>query len=266
MAQSNDENVPQKCIVSPAALEAFLASPTHTLLVDFIVELNQSVIGIPLRTNDCVVSTAVESILALLDRVAEVIVRHPPTDTSSRFGNAAFRDFYDDVRRASLLLNVRMPGQELMVLPLGLQNASHWHENIPHLPAERIPEVATYFVQAWGDRERIDYGSGMELNFLCWLSVSRGASTVARSLTFLSSASVCDGSESSPHKMIVLWSCESSGGAHGLSRRVARLSTQTTSQIHQHNAPTPVHVLARTRRYVPTPHSMRPPFEDPHQC
>ena len=41
------------------------------------------------------------------------------------------------------------------------------------LPQEAIPEVSEYLQQSFGDRERIDYGSGHELNFICWLYVSR---------------------------------------------------------------------------------------------
>ena len=29
--------------------------------------------------------------------------------------------------------------------------------------------MVAYFGEAWGNRSRIDYGSGMELNFLCWM-------------------------------------------------------------------------------------------------
>jgi len=43
------------------------------------------------------------------------------------------------------------------------------HTSIPGLPTDAIPEVSIYFENAWGNRARIDYGSGMELNFLCWL-------------------------------------------------------------------------------------------------
>jgi serine/threonine-protein phosphatase 2A activator len=34
---------------------------------------------------------------------------------------------------------------------------------------DAIPELRVYFNESWGNRTRIDYGSGMELNFLCWL-------------------------------------------------------------------------------------------------
>jgi serine/threonine-protein phosphatase 2A activator len=43
------------------------------------------------------------------------------------------------------------------------------HADLPGLDQNATPELTTYFLQAWGNRERIDYGSGMELNFLCWL-------------------------------------------------------------------------------------------------
>ena len=43
------------------------------------------------------------------------------------------------------------------------------HTALPKLPPDAIPELAAYFGEAWGNRSRIDYGSGMELNFLCWM-------------------------------------------------------------------------------------------------
>lgn len=38
-----------------------------------------------------------------------------------------------------------------------------------HLPKEAIPEVSKYFVECWGNRKRIDYGTGHEASFLAWL-------------------------------------------------------------------------------------------------
>lgn len=65
----------------------------------------------------------------------------------SRFGNPAFKTFYDKVGDASLDLHTRIAG----------------------LPKEAIQEVEVYFKESWGNKQRVDYGSGMELNFLSWL-------------------------------------------------------------------------------------------------
>lgn len=49
------------------------------------------------------------------------------------------------------------------------QLAPSLHAGLPGFPKEATPEVSLYFQEAWGNRIRVDYGSGMELNFLCWL-------------------------------------------------------------------------------------------------
>lgn len=56
--------------------------------------------------------------------------------------------------------------------PLSFEQTSpSLHGSLPNLPAEAIPELTGYFNESWGNKTRIDYGSGMELNFLCWMSV-----------------------------------------------------------------------------------------------
>jgi Phosphotyrosyl phosphate activator (PTPA) protein len=53
-----------------------------------------------------------------------------------------------------------------------LQAAPRFQEQVLRVgPSEAITEVSGYFCESWGNRARIDYGSGMELNFLCWLCV-----------------------------------------------------------------------------------------------
>ncbi|EDR05297.1 uncharacterized protein LACBIDRAFT_167127, partial [Laccaria bicolor S238N-H82] len=86
--------------------------------------------------------------LVLLDSVERVARDTPPVENfESRFGNLAFRMFYDCVSEISPELHTSLPG----------------------LPSEAIEELSVCFSEAWGNRMRIDFGSGMELNFLCWL-------------------------------------------------------------------------------------------------
>ncbi|KAI6020278.1 hypothetical protein BKA83DRAFT_4127026 [Pisolithus microcarpus] len=90
-----------------------------------------------------------KAILDVLDKIEDVVKDTPPTDNkASRFGNPAFRMFYDKV----------------------VDLAPSLHATLPHFPEDATNEISAYFVDAWGNRERIDYGSGMEL--LCWLSHS----------------------------------------------------------------------------------------------
>jgi len=37
------------------------------------------------------------------------------------------------------------------------------------LPEASVQEIEVYFKEAWGNQQRIDYGSGMEFNFFCWM-------------------------------------------------------------------------------------------------
>jgi len=107
--------------------------------------------------------------LSLLDRVEELVADIPPVENkASRFGNPAFRTFYDRV------LEVSSNRQDSNVIELRIDSSrgqmSHdLHASLPNLPEDAIPEVAMYLEESWGNRARIDYGSGMELNFLCWL-------------------------------------------------------------------------------------------------
>ncbi|KAK4054625.1 Serine/threonine-protein phosphatase 2A activator 2 [Microbotryomycetes sp. JL221] len=139
--------LPQKRIISRAHLQAFIESSTHKDLCTFVQELNDSVIGVKL-TDEVQLSPVAEALCDILNKVEQVIKQTPPVDNGkSRFGNPAFKQFYDKVA----------------------ESATQWHQTIPTLPRDMIEEVQTYFQESWGNRTRVDYGSGMELNFFAWL-------------------------------------------------------------------------------------------------
>lgn len=140
---------PTKAIVSAADLALWQASPTHADVVAFVTGLSSSVVDTPL-SQPTASSAAVDSLLALLSEVEALVGEHPPQDHgSSRFGNPAFRPFVDAVRSAS----------------------AGWLAAVEAVPAEAVCELKGYFDASWGDRDRIDYGSGMELDFVCLLCV-----------------------------------------------------------------------------------------------
>lgn len=95
----------------------------------------------------------------MLDSVMAIAEQTPPVDNKlSRFGNPAFKTFHDRVEKVS------------EVHASGLTQASYQlHRNNLEIEEEAIPEVSAYFQESWGNAERVDYGSGMELNFLCWM-------------------------------------------------------------------------------------------------
>jgi serine/threonine-protein phosphatase 2A activator len=139
---------PTRRILSPKDHEIFLASPTYKLLLAFVFGLTDSVIDTPVSAiRDSDLSPALKTILSTLNKVEDVVNRSPPEEQGdSRFGNKGFRDFLD----------------------LAAKEHTGWHVQLG-VPNEAILEVSTYFLQSFGNRTRIDYGSGHELNFMLWL-------------------------------------------------------------------------------------------------
>ncbi|KAI2629038.1 Phosphotyrosyl phosphatase activator [Xylaria nigripes] len=141
--------VPSRRILSTEDHELFLSSPTYNLITAFIFGLSDAVVDTPItdvKDDEC--SQSLRTILSILDG-AEALVQETPPDEAggSRFGNKVFRDFLDKVKAASRV----------------------WHQKLG-LPSDAaIAEVETYLVQSFGNRARIDYGSGHELNFTIWL-------------------------------------------------------------------------------------------------
>ncbi|KAL8916644.1 MAG: hypothetical protein Q9208_008403 [Pyrenodesmia sp. 3 TL-2023] len=140
---------PSRRILSPRDLELFQASPTYDLVLSFVFSLSQaatdkklSFVGIE------EIPDAVRQILSILSSIEGTIQRCPPADQGgSRFGNSAFRDFLDSIY---------------------IQSPS-WHSSLALPSPAAISEVSTYLHNSFGNRTRIDYGSGHELNFIIWL-------------------------------------------------------------------------------------------------
>ncbi|CAJ0755382.1 8554_t:CDS:2 [Entrophospora sp. SA101] len=138
--------VPKRQILTKDDLEKFKESQAHEDYISFVIRLNDSVKGLKL-SDDCVVSVFLSNVLEILDTVNSYCNKIPPVQNEkSRFGNPAFKNFYDQISN----------------------NVAELHENLS-IPPSAIPEVSGYFVESWGNRNRLDYGTGHEANFIAWL-------------------------------------------------------------------------------------------------
>ncbi|KAL2266065.1 hypothetical protein VTJ83DRAFT_5417 [Remersonia thermophila] len=90
----------------------------------------------------------------LLAKLEALIDEAPPERGPRRFGNPAFRKWHALLQeRAEGLLREHLPAETLEV----------WGEQ------GVLQEVTSYFVGAFGSKERLDYGTGHELSFLAFL-------------------------------------------------------------------------------------------------
>ncbi len=141
--------VPSRRILSTKDHELFLSSTTYNLILAFVFGLSDAVVDTPIsavKDDDC--SPAVKTILSILDEVEDLVKNTPPDESEgSRFGNKTFRTFLDKTKAES----------------------RSWHNKLTLSSQDAILEVETYLLQSFGNRSRIDYGSGHELNFMIWL-------------------------------------------------------------------------------------------------
>jgi len=78
----------------------------------------------------------------------------PPIDQPMRFGNKAFKNWLDKV-----ISNV---DSDLSIIAAG---GNPDFKNFD----KAIPEIREYLIESFGSYERIDYGTGHELNFFIFL-------------------------------------------------------------------------------------------------
>jgi hypothetical protein len=141
---------PYKAIRSMEDLERFKRSKGYGLVKDFVLALNESVKGKKVGDVSRPVSPGCAKVVALLKTMASWIDEIPPIDQPMRYGNKAFRDW-------AVRAEAEAPKLVEEMLPEELRAAA--------------PEVWPYLTASIGDKTRIDYGTGHETMFVCFLAV-----------------------------------------------------------------------------------------------
>ncbi len=140
-----------KKITHPDLLNTFLNGKTYALIMNFIKMLQNSVKGksnskVPKSKNPCFLG--LEKLFDELDKFFDEI---PLSSKEQRFGNTAFRLFRDKVEKNY---------DSLLKLVL-----------VPKYNAGLSLELKNYLLDCFGSYQRLDYGTGHELNFLCFILV-----------------------------------------------------------------------------------------------
>ena len=100
------------------------------------------------QSEDCPVSSAVQKLLDALHKLSQFIKQAPPVTHEVRYGNPAFRDWFDMMKDAAPEIVYDILGEQL---------------------GEATVELIPYFIDSFGNRSRIDYGTGHETTFVSFL-------------------------------------------------------------------------------------------------
>ncbi|SCV05813.1 LANO_0H15742g1_1 [Lachancea nothofagi CBS 11611] len=142
--------IPEKRLLTQGDIEIWTRSSVRKSLLGFIVELAESIKGLENDNLHEPIEQPVEHCSRLLDEISAMIEKYPVEEdaATSRFGKIEFRYFYSELKSKS---------QELIL------------QRFETLSTAQAEELAVYLTESWGDCNRIDYGSGHELNFMCFL-------------------------------------------------------------------------------------------------
>ncbi|KAF8561475.1 hypothetical protein P879_09317 [Paragonimus westermani] len=148
-----------KRINSPQDLALWTVSAAYHDVDHFIQSVGQHVTCKPIR-KEMPVSQAISSIVELLEELLKKIDSFPAEEQPQRFGNKAFRSWFNWLKENALRLckSVLFGKNDVTVSAL---------ETIPF--DEAVDEVAGYLVESFGNSTRIDYGTGHELAFIAFL-------------------------------------------------------------------------------------------------
>ncbi|XP_002736325.1 serine/threonine-protein phosphatase 2A activator-like [Saccoglossus kowalevskii] len=138
---------PEKLIKTQMDIPRWEKSQAYSDYIGFVLTLNESVKSKKL-TDECEVSETCQKLVEMLNMLDKWIDEIPPIDQPQRFGNKAFRDWFNRMSE-----NV-----DSLIKPL-----------LPAHYQEAVIELKMYILDGFGNYTRIDYGTGHEMNFAVFL-------------------------------------------------------------------------------------------------
>lgn len=133
----------RKLINSEEDLQKFSQSQAYDKIFKLVNMISQAVIGMDTPSN--AKSEAAVKLVKIFENLEELTSKIAPHQDRQRFGNLAYREWSE---------------QMLQVVPRELRLISD---------SPVLEEVIPYFTQSFGNPQRLDFGTGHELNFLAFI-------------------------------------------------------------------------------------------------
>ena len=137
----------------PELMPKFTKSPAYKSIVDFLYSIQGKIIGmkrsdVKQTTNECLVEFD-----NLYLKLEELYKKHPPKEGEARYDDPVFKRYYDDLEKDydNIMTSTILKSEKT--------------------PKNLILELKSYFMDSFGNPYRFDYGTGHELNYLCFLFV-----------------------------------------------------------------------------------------------
>ncbi|XP_045471512.1 serine/threonine-protein phosphatase 2A activator-like [Harmonia axyridis] len=146
--EDHQYTVPIKMIKTQIDMPLWEKSEAYLEYLGFVLAINQAIEGKSNDEGSKNSSEQVNNIDIMLNSISKIIDETPAIDQPQRFGNQAFRTFYQKLK------------DDLFNL---LQTA------LPERLYRSIPEIMIYLLEGFGNSTRIDYGTGHEISFVMFL-------------------------------------------------------------------------------------------------
>jgi len=137
----------------PGLMDKFNVSPAYKNIVDFLYSIQATIKGkkrseIEKTTNECLLEFD-----NLYNKLEEIYKNNPPKEGEARYEDQVFKRYHTDlVKDYETIMNATILKSD-------------------KTPKNLILEIKSYFLDSFGNPYRLDYGTGHELNYLCFLFI-----------------------------------------------------------------------------------------------
>ena len=148
-----------KRVRSQHDVQSALQGSTLRNFVAFTLSLSEAVTGVT-QSQECNVSPAAQAVIAALDRLLALCEETPATTHEVRYGNPAYREWFDKMQAVAPELIYDILGDEIgsatvELVPYVLDSfGNRRQDRLRHWARDYVSDVSVLPVQAWGLAKR----------------------------------------------------------------------------------------------------------------